>query len=268
MVSRMNEPKESLSIAVVGKYVEYLDSYISVREALRHAGLDHDRDIDFQWIHSEDVERYGPDAFLSSVCGIVVPGGFGPRGVEGMIETVRYAREHQVPYLGLCLGLQVMVIEWSRNMLGMKDANSSELVPETANPVVHLMPNQSNVSSKGGTMRLGDYPCRTQTQTHTSEAYGTDMIMERHRHRFELNNAYRELLESSGLIVGGLSPDGNLVETGEVKDHPFMVGTQYHPEFKSRPNRPHPLFSQFIKAAKKTIREGVQRPLPLDLMIH
>jgi len=268
MVSRMNEPKESLSIAVVGKYVEYLDSYISVREALRHAGLDHDRDIDFQWIHSEDVERYGPDAFLSSVCGIVVPGGFGPRGVEGMIETVRYAREHQVPYLGLCLGLQVMVIEWSRNMLGMKDANSSELVPETANPVVHLMPNQSNVSSKGGTMRLGDYPCRTQTQTHTSEAYGTDMIMERHRHRFELNNAYRELLESSGLIVGGLSPDGNLVETGEVKDHPFMVGTQYHPEFKSRPNRPHPLFSQFIKAAKKTIREGVQRPLPLDLTIH
>ena len=268
MVSRMNEPKESLSIAVVGKYVEYLDSYISVREALRHAGLDHDRDIDFQWIHSEDVERYGPDAFLSSVCGIVVPGGFGPRGVEGMIETVRYAREHQVPYLGLCLGLQVMVIEWSRNMLGMKDANSSELVPETANPVVHLMPNQSNVSSKGGTMRLGDYPCRTQTQTHTSEAYGTDMIMERHRHRFELNNAYRELLESSGLIVGGLSPDGNLVEAGEVKDHPFMVGTQYHPEFKSRPNRPHPLFSQFIKAAKKTIREGVQRPLPLDLTIH
>jgi CTP synthase len=268
MVSRMNEPKESLSIAVVGKYVEYLDSYISVREALRHAGLDHDRDIDFQWIHSEDVERYGPDAFLSSVCGIVVPGGFGPRGVEGMIETVRYAREHQVPYLGLCLGLQVMVIEWSRNMLGMKDANSSELVPETANPVVHLMPDQSNVSSKGGTMRLGDYPCRTQTQTHTSEAYGTDMIMERHRHRFELNNAYRELLESSGLIVGGLSPDGNLVETGEVKDHPFMVGTQYHPEFKSRPNRPHPLFSQFIKAAKKTIREGVQRPLPLDLTIH
>jgi len=268
MVSRMNEPKESLSIAVVGKYVEYLDSYISVREALRHAGLDHDRDIDFQWIHSEDVERYGPDAFLSSVCGIVVPGGFGPRGVEGMIETVRYAREHQVPYLGLCLGLQVMVIEWSRNMLGMKDANSSELVPETANPVVHLMPDQSNVSSKGGTMRLGDYPCRTQTQTHTSEAYGIDMIMERHRHRFELNNAYRELLESSGLIVGGLSPDGNLVETGEVKDHPFMVGTQYHPEFKSRPNRPHPLFSQFIKAAKKTIREGVQRPLPLDLTIH
>ena len=265
MIDRMNEPKESLSIALVGKYVEYPDSYISVREALRHAGLEHTRDIDIQWVHSEDIERFGPDALLSSACGIVVPGGFGPRGVEGMIETVRYAREHQVPYLGLCLGLQVMVIEWSRNVLGMKDANSSELAPDTGNPVVHIMPDQRDISSKGGTMRLGDYPCQTQTHTRTRAAYGAGMIMERHRHRFELNNAYRESLENSGLIAGGLSPDGNLVETGEVRNHPFMVGTQYHPEFKSRPNRPHPLFSQFIGAAKKTIREGVQRPLPLDL---
>jgi CTP synthase len=182
-----------------------------------------------------------------------------------MIETVRYARERQVPYLGLCLGLQVMVIEWSRNVLGMDDANSSELAPDTNHPVVHLMPNQRDVSSKGGTMRLGDYPCQSQTHTHTRTAYGASTTMERHRHRFELNNAYRETLENSGLIVGGLSPDGNLVETSEVRDHPFMVGTQYHPEFKSRPNRPHPLFSQLIGAAKKTIREGVQRPLPLDL---
>ena len=265
MVDRMNEPKESVSIALVGKYVEYPDSYISVREALRHAGLDHTRDIDLQWVHSEDIERDGPDAHLSTVCGIVVPGGFGPRGVEGMIQSVRYAREHKVPYLGLCLGLQVMVIEWARNVLGIEDANSEELVPETENPVVHIMPDQEGVSSKGGTMRLGDYPCHPQNQTLTKAAYGSDSIMERHRHRFELNNSYRETLENSGLIVGGLSPDGNLVETGEVTDHPFMVGTQYHPEFKSRPNRPHPLFSQFIGAAKETIREGAQRPLPLDL---
>jgi CTP synthase len=265
MVDRMNEPKEVLSIALVGKYVEYPDSYISVREALRHAGLDHTRDIELQWVHSEDIEKYGADALLSSVCGIVVPGGFGPRGVEGMIEAVRYAREHNVPYLGLCLGLQVMVIEWARNVLNIKDANSEELVPETDNPVVHIMPDQEGISAKGGTMRLGDYPCHPQSNTLTKQAYGTDVIMERHRHRFELNNSYREALENSGLVVGGLSPDGNLVETGEVSGHPFMLGTQYHPEFKSRPNRPHPLFSKFIGAAKETIREGVQRPLPLDL---
>ena len=265
MVDRMNEPKESLTIALVGKYVEYPDSYISVREALRHAGMDHGKDIDLQWVHSEDIERDGPDALLADSCGIVVPGGFGPRGVEGMIQTVRYAREHQVPYLGLCLGLQVMVIEWSRNILGIKDANSSELEPETGNPVVHIMPDQKDVAGKGGTMRLGDYPCQTQSNTQTRAAYGTDLVTERHRHRFELNNAYRESLESSGLIIGGLSPDGNLVETGEVRDHPFMVGTQYHPEFKSRPNRPHPLFSQFIGAAKATIREGTQRPLPMEI---
>ena len=265
MVGRMNQPKENLSIALVGKYVEYPDSYISVREALRHAGLGHARDIDLQWVHSEDIERDGTDAHLASVCGIVVPGGFGPRGVEGMIDTVRYAREHNVPYLGLCLGLQVMVIEWARNVLGIKDANSEELVPETGNPVIHIMPDQEGVSSKGGTMRLGDYPCHTQVQTRTKAAYGADTIMERHRHRFELNNSYRESLENSGLVVGGLSPDGNLVETGEVANHPFMVGTQYHPEFKSRPDRPHPLFSEFIGAAKETIREGGQRPLPLDV---
>ena len=265
MVGRMNAPKENLSIALVGKYVEYPDSYISVREALRHAGLEHSRDIDLQWVHSEDIERDGADAYLATACGIVVPGGFGPRGVEGMIDTVSYAREHNVPYLGLCLGLQVMVIEWARNVLGIKDANSEELVPETDNPVIHIMSDQEGVSSKGGTMRLGDYPCYTQAQTQTKAAYGSDTIIERHRHRFELNNSYRELLENSGLVVGGLSPDGNLVETGEVTNHPFMVGTQYHPEFKSRPNRPHPLFSQFVSAAKRTIREGVQRPLPLDI---
>ena len=265
MVGRMNEPKETLSIGLGGKYVEYPDSYISVREALRHAGLDHSKDIDLQWVHSEDIEKQGADALLATVCGIVVPGGFGPRGVEGMIEAVKYAREHNVPYLGLCLGLQVMVIEWARNKLGLQNANSEELAPETADPVIHIMPDQEGVSSKGGTMRLGDFPCHPQSNTRTKDAYGADMILERHRHRFELNNSYREALENSGLVIGGLSPDGNLVEAGEVTDHTFMVGTQYHPEFKSRPNRPHPLFSQFIGAAKETIREGVQRPLPLDI---
>ena len=264
MVEQMDRPKESLSIAVVGKYVEYPDSYISVREALRHAGTVHARNVEIQWVHSEDVERYGPDAFLSGTCGIVVPGGFGPRGVEGMVETVRYAREHRVPYLGLCLGLQVMVIEWARNVLGITDANSEELAPETANPVVHIMPDQEFVTGKGGTMRLGGYPCQPLDHTRTKRAYGTDMVSERHRHRFELNNAYREAFENSGLIIGGQSPDGKLVEVGEIQEHPFMVGVQYHPEFKSRPNRPHPLFAEFVNAARQIVREGGQQPLPID----
>jgi CTP synthase len=264
MVDRMDSPNEYLPIALVGKYVEYRDSYLSVREALRHAGIDHTKSIEIQWVHSEDVERYGPHALLSRACGIVVPGGFGTRGVEGMVDTVQYAREQKVPYLGLCLGLQVMVIEWARHVLGLTGANSEELEPNTPDPVVHMMPDQEHVTRKGGTMRLGAYPCRPLERTITSQAYGAEEVMERHRHRFELNNAYREILESSGLIVGGVSPDGNLVEVGEVREHPFMLGVQYHPEFKSRPNRPHPLFNEFVNAAKKTIREGVQRPLPFN----
>ena len=266
MVSRMNNLQETTPIALVGKYIEYPDSYISVKEALRHAGLLHGREVEIQWVHSEDVERYGPDALLATACGIVVPGGFGPRGVEGMVDTVRYAREHQVPYLGLCLGLQVMVIEWARNKLGLAQANSSELDPDTPDPVIHIMPEQRSVEALGGTMRLGGFPCLPQQNTLTMAAYQQQVITERHRHRFELNNAYRESLENSGLVVGGLSPDGKLVETGEVKDHPFMVGVQFHPEFQSRPNHPHPLFSGFIGAAKETIREGEQRPLPLDTL--
>ena len=264
MVSRMTELKEKVSIALVGKYVEYPDSYISVKEALRHAGLAHDREIDIQWVHSEDVERYGPDELLGAACGIVVPGGFGPRGVEGMVNTVRYAREHQVPYLGLCLGMQVMVVEWARDVLGLERANSSELDADTPHPVIDLMPDQRSVTDKGGTMRLGAYPCVPVENTLTMQSYQQPLVTERHRHRFELNNAYREELEASGLLVGGVSPDGNLVETTEVRGHPFMVGVQFHPEFQSRPNRPHPLFCGLVGAAKETIREGVQRPLPLD----
>ena len=264
MVQRMSEITEKVTIALVGKYVEYPDSYLSVKEALRHAGLAHGRDIDIQWVHSEDIEREGPDALLSSACGIVVPGGFGPRGVEGMVDTVRYAREHNVPYLGLCLGLQVMIIDWARSIMGLEGANSSELDPDTKHPVIHIMDDQRSVTSKGGTMRLGSYPCVPQENTATMAAYQCAEVHERHRHRFEINNVYREALINSGLVIGGVSPDGNLVETGEVRDHPFMVGVQFHPEFQSRPDRPHPLFDNFICTAKDTIREGAQRPLPLD----
>ena len=265
LVERMEQPQETLPIALVGKYVEYPDAYISVREALRHAGLGHTRNVDIRLIHSEDIERYGPEELLADASGIVVPGGFGHRGVEGMVDAVRYARERQVPYLGLCLGLQVMVIEWARTVLELPGANSEELEPQTPHPVVHIMPEQEQVTGKGGTMRLGSYPCQPQDNTLTGRAYAGRQAMERHRHRFELNNQYREALESSGLIVGGLSPDGSLVEAGEVRGHPFMVGVQYHPEFKSRPNRPHPLFAAFVAAAKGTIREGGQPPLNLEV---
>ena len=260
----MRQLKGRLPIAIVGKYVEYPDSYISVREALRHAGMAHDQEVNIRWVHSEDIEKYGPENYLNDVRGIVVPGGFGPRGVEGMIDTVGYARTHNIPYLGLCLGLQVMVIEWARNVLGLAGANSSELDPNTPHPVIHIMPEQRSVTDLGGTMRLGGYPCRPQKGSRTLRAYGNEEIQERHRHRFEVNNNYREGLEQSGLIVGGLSPDGKLVETAEVKGHNFMVGVQFHPEFRSRPNRPHPLFCEFIAEATNTIREGAQRPMPLE----
>ena len=264
MVDRMRQLKGNLPIAIVGKYVEYPDSYISVKEALRHAGTAHDQDVEIRWVHSEDIERYGPENYLNDVQGIVVPGGFGPRGVEGMIDTVHYARKHNLPYLGLCLGLQVMVIDWARSVLGLAGANSSELDPDTPHPVIHIMPEQRSVTDLGGTMRLGGYPCRPQKGSRTLSAYCNDEIEERHRHRFEVNNSYRERLEESGLIMGGLSPDGKLVETAEVKGHPFMVGVQFHPEFQSRPNRPHPLFRDFIAQARQTVREGSQQPLPLE----
>ncbi len=264
MVERMSRLKGRLPIAIVGKYVEYPDSYLSVREALRHAGTAHDQEVDIKWVHSEDVERDGPEAYLEGVQGIVVPGGFGPRGVEGMIDTVRYARNKNIPYLGLCLGMQVMVIDWARHILGFEGANSSELDPDTPYPVIHIMPDQAAVTDMGGTMRLGGYPCHPQNNTRTSFAYGKKEIQERHRHRFEVNNSYRESLEKSGMIMGGLSPDGKLVETAEVANHPFMVGVQFHPEFQSRPNRPHPLFCEFVRQALSTIREGSQQELPLE----
>ena len=263
MVNHMTALDNPLSIAVVGKYVDLPDAYISVREALRHAGVYHNRDVKVSWIHSEDIERDGAAPYLNSANGIVVPGGFGTRGTEGMIQAARYARERKVPYLGLCLGMQMMVVEMARHVLNSPDANSTEFNPETPHPVIDLMPDQVPVKVKGGTMRLGIYPCNLLDGTKAAQAYGKQEIFERHRHRFEFNNAYRERLQEGGLIASGLSPDGSLVEISEIVGHPFMVGVQFHPEFLSRPNRSHPLFRDFVGTAKETIREGGQPPLPL-----
>ncbi len=264
MVASILKLKDIVPIAVVGKYVELPDSYISVKEALLHAGLSQGRDIEIMWVQAEDVEREGPEMFLDSAQGIVVPGGFGPRGVNGMIETVRYARENEVPYLGLCLGMQVMVIEVARDLLELKSANSTEFDPDTEDPVIDLMPDQRGVTDMGGTMRLGVYPCEVLPDSWAARAYGAVTVGERHRHRFEVNNSYREALESVRLWPTGLSPDGNLVEIMEMGGHPFMVGVQSHPEFLSRPNRPHPLFREFVGLAKNTLREGGQHIMPLE----
>ena len=262
MVKAIRSPKRALPIAIVGKYVDLRDSYISVKEALQHAGWRYGLDIDVQWVNSERVEEEGPDRLLDSASGIVVPGGFGPRGVEGMIETARYARERDVPYLGLCLGLQVMAIEIGRNAMGLDAADSTEMNPDTPHPVIDLMNGQRGVTDMGGTMRLGVYPCETAPDSWARKAYGEAAAMERHRHRWEINNRYREAMESAGLWPTGLSPDGNLVEIMEYDRCKFMVGTQFHPEFLSRPNRPHPLFREFIGVAANVVREGGQPPLP------
>jgi CTP synthase len=234
-----------------------------VREALRHAALAHDRDADIVWVDSEDLEKEGAEALLRDVQGIVVPGGFGYRGIEGKIKAAKYARENGVPYLGLCLGMHVMVIEYARYVLGSSDPNSAEFSPDTRYPVIDLLPQQRAVRDKGGTMRLGLYPCTIVPGTKAAAAYNGSPIYERHRHRFEFNNDFRKILEQGGLVISGLSPDGNLVEMTEVRGHPWMVGTQAHPEFASRPNRPHPLFYGFIGVARETLREGSQHPLPL-----
>ena len=262
LVEHMKEVNEPLHIGIVGKYVELHDSYISVREALRHAAVHHDRFVELHWISSEELERDG-DAPLRSVQGVVVPGGFGVRGIEGMIVAARYARENGIPYLGLCLGMQVMVIEYARNVLSFDEANSTEFNEQTPYPVIDLLPGQRGVEDKGGTMRLGAYPCHLVKGSKAAMAYGEDVVYERHRHRFEFNNAFRDTLQSAGMVLSGLSPDGRLVEISELRDHPFMMGTQFHPEFHSRPNRPHPIFRQFIAAAKEALLEGDQRPLPL-----
>ena len=264
MVERLKTPQEKVNIALVGKYVELKDAYYSVREALRHAALYHGRDINLMWVHSEDLERDGADNLLRSAQGIIIPGGFGVRGIEGMIKAVSYARRHGIPYLGLCLGLQVMVIEFARGVMGFEGANSTEFDANTGYPVIDLLPEQKAVENMGGTMRLGNWDCQLETGTRAAIAYGPALISERHRHRYEFNNEFRDIMESRGLVYSGLSPDGRLVEVCELKDHPWMVSCQYHPEFGSRPNRPHPLFRDFIGAAREVLLEGDQPPLPLS----
>jgi CTP synthase len=263
MVERVRQPAKPLRIGVVGKYVGLPDAYLSVREALRHAGLAHSRDVEIEWIDAESVTEENAAEKLGHLSGIVVPGGFGPRGIEGMIVAARFARERQVPYLGLCLGMQVMVIELARHA-GLEGANSTEFDPETPHPVIDLMPDQRKISQKGGTMRLGAYPCNLVPETRASMAYRVGRVDERHRHRFEFNNEYRERLQAAGLVLSGFSPNGLLVEISELRDHPYMLGSQFHPELKSRPTRPHPLFRDFIGAACHTLLEGDQRPLPLE----
>ena len=263
MVARLKAPKELVVIGLVGKYVELHDAYYSVREALCHAALAHNLDVKIEWLSSEGLDG-GNDDKLRQIQGIVVPGGFGHRGIEGMVETAKFAREEKVPYLGLCLGMQIMVIEFGRHVFHNMRVNSTEFDADTPYPVIDLLPGQRDISQKGGTMRLGTYPCCLVPGTKAAQAYNRETIYERHRHRFEFNNRFRQPLEEAGLISSGLSPDGKLVEIVELKNHPWMVACQFHPEFKSRPDSPHPLFVNFIKVANETLVEGAQTSLPLS----
>jgi CTP synthase len=252
MTARMHRLKDkaAVRIGIVGKYIDLHDAYMSVKEALYHAASAHDHRLEIEWIYSGDLEKDKGYDQLRNVDGVVVPGGFGYRGVEGKILAGRYAREQKVPYLGLCLGMQTMCIEFARNVLGLEDANSSEFETSSDHPVINLMLEQRGITDMGGTMRLGNYPCNLKPDSTAAAAYNNvAQVQERHRHRFEFNNAYRTAFENAGMVFSGLSPDGRLVEIAELKDHPFMVGSQFHPEFTSRPNAPQPLFKKFIEAA-------------------
>ena len=254
MIADFRKSKPSIRIGIVGKYVELHDAYMSVRESLYHAGVANNRDVEVEWIHSGDLEKGKGWDLFEGLDGIVVPGGFGERGIEGKIMAAKWARENGVPYLGLCLGMQVMCIEFARHILNSDEPNSTEFDSQTEHPVISLMPDQHDLANMGGTMRLGAYPCQLMPDTKAAAAYGASAgsattVSERHRHRWEFNNAYREMFEENGMAFSGLSPDNRLVEIAELTDHPFMLGSQFHPEFKSRPNRPHPLFKQFLETA-------------------
>ena len=251
MVNKIKNPQKKLKIAVVGKYVELPDAYISVTEALHHAGIVNDTAVKIHWVNSEKIEAAGVDLDeeFAGCKGILVPGGFGDRGVEGKIMAIQYAREHKIPFLGLCLGMQCAVIEFARHVCGLSDAHSSEFSSETKHPVIDLMESQVDVEDKGGTMRLGAYPCKLKPGTKTYAAYGAEMISERHRHRYEFNNKFRQQIADAGMTIAGTLPDDSLVEIVEVVDHPWFVASQFHPELKSRPNNPHPLFKGFVEAA-------------------
>ena len=250
LVHKLRNPGPSVKVALVGKYVQLNDAYLSVVEALRHACIAQDASLDLQWVCAEQIESEGPEKLLKNIDAVVVPGGFGNRGVDGKIETIRWAREQRIPFLGLCLGMQCAVIEWARNLAGLKGASSSELNENSPHPVIHLLPEQQDVVDLGGTMRLGVYPCRLKSNSMAQHLYSEQVIYERHRHRYEFNNSYRNLFIESGYVISGTSPDGRLVELIELKGHPFFTACQYHPEFLSRPGKPHPLFRGLIEAAQ------------------
>ncbi|HEU4722858.1 MAG TPA: CTP synthase [Gemmatimonadaceae bacterium] len=257
MVQRIVAPSESVKIAVVGKYTDFVDSYKSVKEALIHGGIANDVGVDINWISSDSfVDARAAAEILGRHDGVLVPGGFGVRGVEGMVDAIRHAREHAVPFFGICLGMQTAIIEFARNVCGLDDSHSSEFAPECDNPVISLMESQQHVTDMGGTMRLGAYPCRLARGSRVAEVYGVAEVSERHRHRYEVSNAYRELFVQHGLRLSGLSPDGQLVEMIELPNHPWFVGCQFHPELQSRPTRPHPLFAGFIAAASAAKRRA------------
>ena len=250
-LTRHKNPKKTVKVGLIGKYVELKDSYKSISEALIHAAASNEVKVEVDWIHSEGLEVDQVAEKLKNLDGILVAPGFGERGIEGKIEAVRYAREHKIPFLGICLGMQMAVIEYSRNVLGLRDANSTEMNAETKNPVINLMESQKNIEDMGGTMRLGAWDCALETNSKVFEAYGDKNISERHRHRYEYNNAYREQLTQAGMIPTGVNPETNLVEVVEVENHPWFVGVQYHPEYKSTVLNPHPLFVDFVKAVVK-----------------
>ena len=265
MIERMYNPKYSVEIAIVGKYVRLSDAYLSVVESLRHAAIATNGDLRLRWVNSESLENESADKYLSGVDGIIVPGGFGSRGIDGKIAAIKYARDRQIPFLGLCLGMQCSVIEWARNVECLPNANSAEFDPYTNDPVINLLPEQQDVVDLGGTMRLGLYPCRILPNTLAFQLYEEEIVYERHRHRYEFNNVYRNQLLESGYLVSGTSPDGRLVEIVEYSQHPFFIACQFHPEFQSRPNTPHPLFKGFMTAAISQAHSPNSTPKPVKV---
>jgi len=258
IVEKIKNPEKKVKIAICGKYIKLKDAYKSIIESFVHAGVANNTKVILNWIDSEDIEENGPERYLSDVYGILVPGGFGERGIEGKLKAIQYARENKIPYFGICLGLQCAVIEFARNVCRLKDANSIEFDPETPHPVIHIMESQKNVKNKGGTMRLGAYACILKEKTKAYKSYQTNYISERHRHRYEVNNDYRRILQENDMILSGVSPDGNLVEVVEIKYHPFFISCQFHPELKSRIMQPHPLFVHFVKASVEKYEMSVK----------
>jgi CTP synthase len=265
MVERLYSPQYTVEIAIVGKYVRLSDAYLSVVEALRHAAIATYGDLRLRWVNSEDLETQSPETYLAGVDGILVPGGFGIRGVDGKIAAIQYARDRQIPFLGLCLGMQCSVIEWARNVQGLTGANSAEFDPKTKYPVINLLAEQESVVDLGGTMRLGLYPCHLLPNTLAASLYQQEVVDERHRHRYEFNNSYRQMLLESGYVISGTSPDGRLVEIVEFPQHPFFLACQFHPEFHSRPSTPHPLFQGFMEAAINRTHPVSNLPTPVQV---